>query len=73
MLPALLSASWLLEVEKALDSPEYCKELSVLVKSADSDVDQEVLEVLEEILKVKCNCVYYDKTTGNLISNKSVH
>lgn len=43
---------WLQAVDHALDSPEYCKELSLLVESPSAD--SEVLIVLREILATKC-------------------
>lgn len=43
---------WLQAVDHALDSPQYCQELSLLVESPDNDSD--IIVVLREILATKC-------------------
>lgn len=46
------SIEWLQAVDRALDSPEYCQELPVLVESPSAD--SEVVILLREILATKC-------------------
>lgn len=46
------SNEWLLAVDRALDSPEYCQELSLLLEAPERDL--EVSNVLREILATKC-------------------
>lgn len=61
VLPLALSAmqitderndKWLLAVEKALSSQEYCQELKALVVAPEADL--EVMVVLREILRDSC-------------------
>lgn len=46
------SNEWYESVDRALDSPEYCQELSWLVGSPERDF--EITVVLNEILDTKC-------------------
>lgn len=45
-------SKWILQVEKALQSNNVCQELSMLIKSKDSDRDINL--VLKEIIRTRC-------------------